>query len=147
MRAPLGSYRTLKQALAVVRGGVVVLVGPGTYYEHGVRIEPLVRVQSTRGLAQTIINGGGIGPVVVLSGEGAVLDGLTVKGGRTIGNGGGVRIHRGGEIVNCIVQGNRAGGYGGGVTWNTKAQCRIVCVKEMSQITVEVGSFALTVEQ
>jgi len=108
--------RTLAAAARHARAGSVIMVAPGTYRERRIRIKPFVRMVSAAGADTTIIDAGGRGgPCVILAGQGAVLEGFTLRGARTDGDGGGARLYAGAALLSCIVRENRAARYGGGV--------------------------------
>lgn len=109
-------FRSITAAARYARAGSVIMVAPGTYRERRIRVRSSVRLQSVAGAEQTIIDAGGRGgPCVMLAGTGALLDGFTVQGAQTAGDGGGVRMYAGAAVINCIVRDNRAAHYGGGV--------------------------------
>ncbi|MCX7848576.1 MAG: S8 family serine peptidase, partial [bacterium] len=112
---PECGLRSLKAALEIAQAGSVVMVAPGTYYERGVRIKPFVCVRGVAGPAKTVIYAAGGGPGVVLAGQGAVLEGVTIEGAQNAGDGGGARLYAGARLLNCVVRGNRVLHYGGGV--------------------------------
>jgi len=113
---PASGLRTLAAAARQARAGAVIMVAPGTYREQRIRIKPFVRMHSAAGAGTTIIDAGKrAGPCVILAGQGAVVEGFTLRGARTDGDGGGACLYAGAALISCTVRENRATRYGGGV--------------------------------
>ena len=146
---------TIGEAMQGARAGDIILVGCGVYREHDIRVRPGVSLWS--GTLQpdcVVIDAGGRGRVLIFEacdGTTAVV-GLTLRGGRSDGDGGAVLCKDGApRISRCIIQGSsarRGGGllatgnaapqledcvftdnsavlHGGGVAWDTDAIGRI----------------------
>lgn len=62
-------YPTIQRAIDAAQPGDWVTVAPGTYREN-LYIEKTVMLRSARGAAVTVLDGGGIGPVIVARGTG-----------------------------------------------------------------------------
>lgn len=117
-------YSTITSALATAKAGDEVWVSAGTYREAELIIPPGVSVYggfsgSESKLTErnytsnaTILDGSGIHRVATVSG---LLDGFTLRNGRTGDNGGGVLIKAGGTVSHCIAFANEAGYDGGAV--------------------------------
>ena len=77
-------YATIQEAIDGVSDGEIVCVEAGTYTEQIDLSGKGITLRGTDGVDATVIDGGGVGPVVsVISGEGTdtVLTGLTISGG------------------------------------------------------------------
>jgi hypothetical protein len=98
-----GCYSTLQKAVNAAHDGDTITIAPGTY-AGGVTIDVSVRIVGA-GASQTAISGGG--PVITIGVAGAAseptvtIDGVTVRGGVTVGNldpstarGGGIYVPR-----------------------------------------------------
>lgn len=99
-------------------GGDTVLVSNGTYkITYTISIGKPVTVRSLAGAAETVVDAqypDYSNRVFQIYHPEAVVDGFTVTGGRTTGDGGGVYIQSaGGTIQNCSIVSNRAGSGGG----------------------------------
>lgn len=125
LRVGSGSpYSTITSALATAKAGDEIWVSAGTYREAELIIPPGVSVYggftgSESKLTErnytanaTILDGSGIHRVATVSG---LLDGFTLRNGRTGDNGGGVLIKSGGTVSHCIAFANEAGYDGGAV--------------------------------
>jgi hypothetical protein len=121
-----GHYVTIQDAIDAAGNCDVVIVSPGTYRGNISFNGKNITVTSMHPddpcvVAYTVIDGTGEGSsVVTFSGsedESCVLDGLTITGGNTPGNGGGICGNgTDATIVNCVITGNHADGDGGGVS-------------------------------
>ncbi len=123
---------TIQTAIAAAFDGETVSVKPGVY-------EPIntagkaIRIESTDGLAMTMIDGGGTNRCAYLgtgAGRGSTLSGFTLRNGNAswdctpkAGLGGGAY---GGTLLDCDVVGNRAYEEGGGLGYSEAHRCRIV---------------------
>ena len=117
-------HSTLTAALAAARPGDEVWVVSNTYREAEFIIPAGVSVYggftgSETSLSErnyttnvTILDGSGAHRVATVSG---LLDGFTLRNGRTGDNGGGVLVRSGGTLSPCIAFANEAGYDGGGV--------------------------------
>lgn len=117
-------YSTITSALATAKAGDEIWVSAGTYREAELIIPSGVSVYggftgSESKLTErnytsnaTILDGSGIHRVATVSG---LLDGFTLRNGRTGDNGGGVLIKAGGTVSHCIAFANEAGYDGGAV--------------------------------
>ncbi|HET6201681.1 MAG TPA: right-handed parallel beta-helix repeat-containing protein [Planctomycetota bacterium] len=119
-------YPTIQSAINASVNGDTVLVSPGTYSEHLDFLGKGIVVASEEGPAATIVDGMGLGTVVLMeSGEpsSAVLSGFTIRNGNasgmagTICYGGGLFIAVGATptISNNVITANRACCSGGGI--------------------------------
>jgi hypothetical protein len=122
---PSAQYPTIQSAITAAVNMDTVLVSPGVYVENLDVLGKDITIRSAAGAAATTIDGTlGAQPTVrypVGSTRASVLDGFTVTGGTNLGTttdrfGGGIRINGASPTIrNCIVRGNAAGTYGGGI--------------------------------
>src|SRR3954468_16814488 len=70
-------YSTIQAAIDAAPQDATVVVAPGNYREN-LLIHRSITLRSDRGARLTVIDGGGVGPVVVAVGTGAEL--LTIDG-------------------------------------------------------------------
>lgn len=106
-------YPTIQSALDSAAPGATIVVAPGVYRENLVMRNP-VTLQSARGYATTIIDGRGVGPVIVARGTGSesiAIAGFTIRNGRNLfttaesevpGSGGGIHV----DSVNATISDN-----------------------------------------
>ncbi len=110
-------YLTIQAAIDAAMSNGIIFVNDGTYYENIDYKGKAVTLLSINGAANTIIDGGGNGTVVIFgAGEssGAVLDGFTITNGNTV-FAGGIYISGSSPIIkNCIITNNTAASEGGG---------------------------------
>ncbi|HUT30240.1 MAG TPA: right-handed parallel beta-helix repeat-containing protein [Sedimentisphaerales bacterium] len=116
---PGGDYATIQQGMDAANPGDTVLVYAGTYPGNINFNGKVITVRSFNPEAMAVIQGTGLGSVVTFSGSedaNCLLSDFTVTGGNTPGDGGGI-CGNGTEatIANCVMTGNHADGYGGGV--------------------------------
>ncbi|MGA1058610.1 MAG: right-handed parallel beta-helix repeat-containing protein, partial [Phycisphaerales bacterium] len=114
-------FGSIQAAIAAVANGSEIVVRPGTYFEHLVFLGKTIVVRSEAGPDSTVLDGGGVGSVVVFrSGEGPAtrIEGFTItNGGGSPGAGGaGVLV----ESSSPTIRGNRIVGnttslLGGGI--------------------------------
>ncbi len=135
---------TLQAAVDAAISNDSVLVTNGVYATGGagmasinnrVVINKPIVVRSVNGPGVTTIQGGGMGVRGAYVGDGAVLDGFTVTGGRSYyfdgggewdrNDGGGIFASAGGVIRNCVIAGNHAARFGGGVFGGIVQHCTI----------------------
>jgi len=121
--APYTSWRraarTIHAAVRVSAAGDTIVVGPGVYAITSTIVLPgRVTLISKLGAADTTIQGNGKVRCVFMSKAKSTLDGFTITGGGTIGNGAGVYCNNG-QVLNCVISSNHATGAqepcGGGV--------------------------------
>jgi len=130
-------YETIQMAIDDATNGDEIEVYPGTYKEAINFIGKVIRLYSTNGPNDTIIDGTGNFHVVqCVSGEGVntILEGFTITGGNANGpewpddkNGGGLYCQDSSPtVVGCTFSGNTAN-YGGGMAscygWPTVINC------------------------
>ena len=121
---------TIRAAVHLARKGDAVVVAPGTYVENVEFLGFDVTLRSWEPqnpdvAAETIIDGGQNGPVVSFVGtetESCVVEGFTIRNGRSQRGGGGItvavfeeRTHA--TIRDCTISGNRADYDGGGIAY------------------------------
>lgn len=110
-----GEYATIQEAIdaAYAAGGGVVLVSKGTYYEN-LTLKDKVWLKAEGDPANTIIDGGEKGNVIVLNGETTPsgIIGFTIQGSQKNGNAfGGIVINGNNDpvIANCTIKDNKHG--------------------------------------
>ncbi len=117
-------YQTIQDALDESADRDEIVVYPGLYEENIFFGDKNVVLRSIMPLnadivANTIIDGRGIAPVVVFGGTGGwtcVLSGFTIRNGKASYGGGGISgwgTHA--TVQNCVITGNSAGWEGGGL--------------------------------
>ncbi|UCE99635.1 MAG: right-handed parallel beta-helix repeat-containing protein, partial [Planctomycetota bacterium] len=116
-------YNTIQAGIDAAGEGDAVIVAEGTYYENIQFNETNITLRSTDPndsavVEQTIIDGGGLGPVVTFpyrKNANTELAGFTITGG-SFGAGGGI-LGWGTKatVSRCIISGNFAAGDGGGL--------------------------------
>ena len=107
------AYHTIQGGVDAALDGDTVWVSNGVYTLCSqVLVANAVTVRSVNGWSAATVDGADSTRVFYLSG-GAVIDGFTVKNGRTNGVGGGILCVATGMIVNCVVVSNEAWGGGG----------------------------------
>ena len=119
-------FGTIQQAINAAVWGDTILVSSGTYNENIHLLGKNITLKSTDPgnpdiVANTVINGGGIGPVVTFAGtenEDCRINGFTVTGGNSAApdHGGGIRgsgTHA--TIDHCVITGNSSYRRGGGI--------------------------------
>lgn len=112
-------YPTIQEGIDAAVNGDVVLVAPGTYFEHIDFLGKAITVKSSDGAASTVIDANQAGRGVTFRlGEGpdSVLDGFTIFNGNMPVSGGGIvcRPSCSPSIMNNTISGNSAE-YGGGI--------------------------------
>ena len=120
-----GEFTTIQGAIDAAGCGDVILLNAGVHSGdinfHGKNIiVTSMNPDDPCLVAATIIRGSAAGPVVTFAGgesQSSVLDGVTITGGNTTGDGGGI-CGNGTEatIANCVIRDNHADGAGGGVS-------------------------------
>lgn len=135
--APLGPKRTIQAALAAANDGDEVRVLPGVYVGQVDLDGKAVHLVGLSGAGATFIDGAGAGPVVLcnsLEGPDTVIEGFTITGGQTNGDGAGITIGLSNPtIVDCTISGNEAGDDGGGVAIVLGSPSFIDCLFSQNQ--------------
>jgi uncharacterized repeat protein (TIGR01451 family) len=112
-------YPTIQAAIDAAAPGDTVSVSPGVYDEMIDNGSKAITIESTGGAAVTTIDGGSLGPVVILtanSGGSPVLNGFTIQKGRSLGDGGGVITSGGSPVIeNNVITNNVACDGGAGM--------------------------------
>lgn len=118
-------YSTIQEAIDAANEGDTVIVSPGIYSEHIDMAGKAIMLMSTdpndlQVVAQTIIDGGGSGSVIVCDSRetsDTVIAGFWIQNGYAgTGNAGGIYCQNSDPIIkNCVFSGNTAGNFGGGV--------------------------------
>jgi hypothetical protein len=116
-------YATIQAAIVAANDSDEIVVAAGTYNERIDFLGKAITVRSSNGAASTVIDGGAAGRVVTFAtGEtsSAVLDGFTIRNGRTTNaDGAGIYVSSASPtIVNNIITDNHAQGYGSGIAVN-----------------------------
>lgn len=114
---------TIQDAINAANPKDVVVVAPGTYFGNINFEGKAITVRSSGGAKVTIVDGGGVAPVVTFDtneGPKSVLSGFTLQHGTSTFNsqyaGGGVYIYNASPTVkNNIIQNNTACNEGGGI--------------------------------
>lgn len=119
----VGAGESIQAAIAAAQEGDTILVGPGTYVENLDLGSTNLVLRSTAGAAETVVDGGGVGPVVTIDGgQGAAttVQGFTLRNGTTPFSagyeGGGVHIERSAPTIRDNVITSNEGGSGAGVS-------------------------------
>ncbi len=112
--------------------GDTVMVGTGTYaLASQIIVDQAITVQSAGAASNTVIDAQGNSRCLYLKDQDAVIDGMTITGGKTSTGGGVYAIGRF-TLRNCLITGNTVTGEGGGVygkyseTGRTIENCVIV---------------------
>ena len=94
----------------------VVLVADGTYnLAAGIKILTNIVIKSVNGSAVAIVDGGNAVRCFMLNGGNVVINGFTIRNGKTTNNGGGINASFSRpKILNCTISGNEAE-VGGGI--------------------------------
>ena len=104
-------YTQIQPAVDAAPAGGTVRVGPGSF-AGGIVIAKALTL-SGAGAGATVIDGGG--PVVSVSGGPVIIEGVTVTGGNTPGDGAGILSTGTLTVQNSAIRHNTAGGDGGGI--------------------------------
>lgn len=119
---------TIQAGINVAKDGDTVLIAPGTYTENINFMGKAITVKSSKGAGVTIIDGGGIGPVVTFNTNetsSSTLSSFTLQHGTSTVNslytGGGVFVYFASPTIkNNIIQNNTScGGAGIGVYYGS----------------------------
>ena len=117
------SYQSIQAAIAAAGPGDTIIVCPGTYVENIVFDDKNITVRSTEPsdpaiVSATIIDGGGVGHVVLFEGgDKSALEGFTIRSGYSGNQGGGIFIYNSNPtITDNTITGNTAEGGGGGIS-------------------------------
>ncbi len=116
LRVP-GDHSTIQGAIEGAGDGDLVLVAPGTYYEHLDFLGKAITVKSEAGSAATVIDGQGSGHVVRFGsneGRDSLLEGFVIRNGREW-NGAGVQIERASPTLRSNVIRDNQGCSGVGI--------------------------------
>lgn len=109
---------TISQAIQEAKNGDEIVVDTGVWHERIDLLGKRITLRSMRGAEETVIHGGGIGPVVTcVSGEtsGTVIEGFTITGGKNAPQGGGVLALGSSPTFRlCLIEYNQAT-QGGGI--------------------------------
>jgi Right handed beta helix region/Abnormal spindle-like microcephaly-assoc'd, ASPM-SPD-2-Hydin len=114
---------TIQAAINMAKSGDTVLVAPGTYTENIDFMGKAITVKSSKGATFTILDGGGVAPVVTFATNetsSSTLSGFTLQNGASTTNslyiGGGVFVYFAAPTIsNNIIQNNKACAGGGGI--------------------------------
>ena len=113
------AFTSIQAAIDAAAGGDTVQVADGVYVELVDFKGKAVTVRSVNGPARTTIDGNGLGSVVTFAageGGGSVLDGFTVRNGRSA-SGAGIRCAGASPAIrHCRIRGNSATATGGGIS-------------------------------
>jgi parallel beta-helix repeat protein len=117
-----GAQPTIQSGIGVAKDGDTVLVAPGTYTENINFIGKAISVKSSKGAAVTIIDGGGVAPVVTFDTNetsSSTLNGFTLQHGISTANslymGAGVYVYFAAPTIKNNVIQNNNGCNGGGI--------------------------------
>ena len=114
---------TIQAGINVAKSGDTVLVAPGTYTENINFMGKAITVKSSKGASLTIVDGGGVAPVVTFDTNetsSSTLSGFTLQHGISTTNslyiGGGVFVYFASPTISSnIIQNNTACSGGGGI--------------------------------
>ncbi|MDP6541486.1 MAG: hypothetical protein QGF07_01750 [Phycisphaerales bacterium] len=108
---------TITQAIEEAKDGDDIVVSAGVWRERIDLLGKSVILRSSMGAEETVIDGGGIGPVIrCVSGEttSTIIEGFTITGGKNAPQGGGVlAINTSPTIRLCLIDFNQAKQGGG----------------------------------
>ena len=108
---------TIQMAITAANNGDVILVSPGTYFEHIDYLGKAISIQSTNGPAQTVIDGSNSGTVVTFQTQEnaqSVLTGFTIQHGSESFGAGIMLFAASATITKNIFRENAQGGGGFG---------------------------------
>lgn len=110
--------RTVAYAIGVAASGDTIKIAAGTFYEADIDVDKDL-VLSGAGAAKTILDAAYAGPVVIISGVTATIEGVTIQHGWVCGGclvvGGVTNLHGTLMLKNSIVQGNTGQTFGAGI--------------------------------
>jgi hypothetical protein len=114
---------TIQQAIDAASIGYLILVSPGTYFEHLDYHGKAISIQSTSGPAQTIIDGSSTGTVATFrtqESSQSVLTGFTIQHGNADFGAGIMLLGASPTITQNIFRNNaqQSGGFGAGIGGN-----------------------------
>lgn len=134
----------IQTAVDAAGGGDRVLVDDGVYVLRSeVRISTNITVESRRGPAATVVDGGGTTRCFRLAAvAGCVLQGFTITNGVANTWGGGGVYASNAVISNCTFRGNVTGGIGGGLYCVDGAIHDCIC--DGNQASIGGGCFSMT---
>jgi len=117
---------TIQQAINVASNGDRILVSPGTYFENIDYQGKAILIRGIAGAAQTIIDGGNIGPVVTLQTSETVqstLAGFTIQHGNASFGAGVMLLGASATITRNFFRNNAqgAGGFGAAIGGNSSS--------------------------
>ena len=117
-------YPTIQESIDAAVDGDKIQIAPGHYQETIIIDSKNITLtgndpNNSELVESTVIDGNGKGPVVSFKGlatRSAVLKGLTITGGVTSKNGGGIKINNASPTIkNNMIISNQAAGRGGGI--------------------------------
>lgn len=118
-------FVTIQLAFDAAADGDTILVQPGTYVENLSLVNKGIILRSLEGPGKTIIDGGGVGSVIFIdqnvTSQNYIqnfvdIEGFTLTNGySTLGGGLCLNTRAYGTMKNCIITGNHATRWGGGV--------------------------------
>lgn len=73
-------FHTIQEAVNAAEGGDIIFVKKGTYYENYLKISKPLTIRGQK-KSDTIIDGGGFGPVIRVLGKNVAISGFTVRNG------------------------------------------------------------------
>jgi len=114
---------TIQAGINMAKSGDTVLVAPGTYTENINFMGKAITVKSSKGASLTIVDGGGVAPVVTFATNetsSSTLSGFTLQHGTSTTNfvyiGGGIFVYFASPTISSnIIQNNTACSGGGGI--------------------------------
>jgi hypothetical protein len=121
-----GDYSTIQAAIDASQDGCKIIVSPGTYKENiNFKGKNIILSSTDPGnpaiVAGTIIDGNQGGSVVTFSGKESAfcsIEGFTITNGKAREGGGIYAKYCLVTITNCVIKGNTASLYGGGISYN-----------------------------
>ncbi|HJZ47797.1 MAG TPA: clostripain-related cysteine peptidase, partial [Roseiflexaceae bacterium] len=108
--------RAIGYAIGQAAAGDTIMIATGIYAENLIVNKDLTFTGASA--ATTIIDGGGKGRTLeILSGTTISLSNATIRGGRVLGDGGGIRNSGRLTLMRAVVSGNTSFGNGGTTSW------------------------------
>jgi predicted outer membrane repeat protein len=125
-----GDAPTIQAALSVADPADTVEVACGTYFEHDLQREgPIVLRSMSQDPGCVVIDAQQQGFVLLLAytDDNSLVEGLTLRGGKTIGVGGGIQVVVGSAVLrNLVIEENSSVGSGAGLACQINASATVI---------------------